>query len=204
MTQPQPMTMFAGQAVGLAEMFKFAVGNHRLDGPVAYRAEMSAPEGPSTAGGKQPLQHLTLVPEGGGATLLIGTANVVEKHLELRTFHHVDGMHRQRFKGTPFPADPARYGELLEIIENLFATQKYQVAMLDAPPVHAHPEHGHGHAPPSPSSRPSMAPAASPSRQLATPAIANLPSRPVPVRLILTIGVSAAAVVAAAAFFFRG
>src|ERR687885_469069 len=99
-------TKFAGQAVTLAEIFNMGFAARRLSGPPVYTVELSAPDGPSTAGGKQALQHLKLVPEGGGATLLIGPLNLVEQQAELRTFGHVDELHRQRFKGAPFSADP--------------------------------------------------------------------------------------------------
>lgn len=202
MTQ-QPATMFAGQAIGLAEMFPFAVGKRLLEGPITYRAELSAPDGPSTAGGKQPLQHVTLVavPEGSAATLLIGTVNVVEKHAELRTFQHVDGVHRQRFKGAPFAADLARYDALLETIRAFLVEQRYQVNLIATAPA---PTPSGAHAPLSPPSRSNIAPAGPPSRPVAVPAIANLPSRALPLRLILTISVTAGAVVAAFALLLRG
>lgn len=195
MTHQQQITTFAGQAISLSDMFKFSVGKSVLDGAVKYRAELSAPDGPSTAGGKQALQHVTLVPvgEGGAARLLIGTANVVEKQAELRTFNHVDGLHRQRFKGTPFAVDAAKYGELLEAIRRFFADQKYKVSLLDAPPAPT----------PSPSA-PSLAPVGPPSRPVGVPAIANRPGKQPPLRLIVTIAVTASAVVAAAALLLRG
>src|SRR5262245_37271231 len=109
----QQHTIFAGQALGLSALCQVGFGKKRLDGRVTYTPELSFPDGESTGGGKQALQHVKLVPES-GATLVIGTANVVDKSCELRTFRHMDELHRQRFKGRPFRADPAKYDQLIE------------------------------------------------------------------------------------------
>ena len=180
----QQHTVFAGQAVGLAELFKFGFANKRLDGAVNYTPELSAPDGPSTAGGKQALQHIKLVPEA-GATLVIGTANVVDKSCELRTYRHMDDVHRQRFKGAPFPADPTKYAALLEELRTFFVGQHYTVTIHEA----AAP------------TRP-MPPIASASRPIAVPAVAKLPSR-APVGLIVTVATTLALVATALVMFLR-
>jgi hypothetical protein len=167
----QSHTMFAGQAIGLAELFNLTVGKKRLEGVVSYTPRLSTPDGPSTAGGRQALQHLTLVPEGGGATILIGTANLVEQQAELRTFAHVDELHRQRFKGVPFQIDRARYDALLESIRAFLGERKYAVTLAEAP-------------------RP------------AAPFQTRI-YRPSPLRMIITMALSAAVVLAVAALFLR-
>ncbi len=55
----------AGQATQLAALFnaKFAAG---FVGPARYRVDLTTPVGQSTVGGKQALQHVRLVPVGGG------------------------------------------------------------------------------------------------------------------------------------------
>src|SRR5438105_4208852 len=71
-------TQFAMRALGLAERFAQVCGAHGLDGDgVTYRLELAAPEGPSTGGGKQAVQHVKLVPNR-GTTIVIGQANQVE------------------------------------------------------------------------------------------------------------------------------
>jgi hypothetical protein len=127
-------TMFASKAVGLAEMFNYAMAKHRLDGPVVYVAQLSAPDGPSTEGGKQALQHVKLVPEGGGPTLVIGSAHLVDQTAELRTYAAVDDMHRQRFKGSPFPAEPEAYDALLERIQGFFDDREFRVSTAETAP----------------------------------------------------------------------
>jgi hypothetical protein len=186
-------TMFAGMAFGISELFKHSVGKKRLEGPgVVYTVELSAPDGPSTAGGKQALQHVKLVPEQGGPTLLIGTTNAVDKHAELRTFHHVDEMHRQRFKGTPFSVDPAQYDALIEGARVFFTEYKYNVTMLDQAPSRSMT--------PAPAA-PSRPVTAIGSRPIATAGVAKLPGSPV--RFIVTVAVSALVVVLIALFLRR-
>jgi hypothetical protein len=177
-------TAFAGQAIGLAELFKYGFSKKRLEGPINYTPELSAPEAPSTGGGKQPLQHVKLVPDA-GATLVIGTANIVEKSCELRTFRHMDDVHRQRFKGQPFGADATQYGALLEDLRAFFVGQHYTVTMYEA----AAP------------TRP-MPAIASASRPIAIPHVAKLPSR-APVGLIIAIATALATLATVGALFLR-
>jgi hypothetical protein len=126
-------TMVAGQAISLAELFKYMVGKTRLDGPPTYAPEMSAPDGPSTAGGKQSLQHITLVPEGTGGTLVIGAASLVEKTCELRSWAHVSEIFQQRFKGATFAVAADKYDALLEQIRSFFSERGFRVTMADMP-----------------------------------------------------------------------
>src|SRR3954452_12894074 len=101
----QTHTVFASQAISLADMFKFSIGKQPIAGDPAYTAELSVPDGPSTGGGKQALQHLRLSPVEGGPSLSIGTVHLVDKRVDLRTFKAVDEIHRQRFKGQAFSVE---------------------------------------------------------------------------------------------------
>ena len=116
-------TAFAMQALGLAETFNLMLQGERVKGPVTYRVELSAPDGMSTAGGKQATQHVKLVPEGGGTTIVAGSANQAEKSAELRTFEHLKLLHGQRFKGAEIPLNRVQYNELLEKLKAFFTQQ---------------------------------------------------------------------------------
>jgi hypothetical protein len=177
-------TAFAGQAVSLADLFRYGFSKKRLEGVVNYTPELSSPEGDSTAGGKQALQHVKLVPDS-GATLVIGTANVVDKSCELRTFRHMDDVHRQRFKGRPFEADQTKYDQLIEELRTFFTAQHFTVSMHEA----AAP------------TRP-MPPIASASRPIAVPAVAKLPSK-APLALYVTIATAVALLATVAAILLR-
>lgn len=136
------LTMVAQQAVGFAELFK-AVFADGLQGPVNYRVELSQPDGPSTAGGKLAMQHIKLVPPDSGPTLLIGSANTVEKTADLRSFRMLAGQHAQRFKGATLPIDPQRYASLVESLRTFFSDRGMRVTVQDdvgsAPPLSVAP-----------------------------------------------------------------
>jgi hypothetical protein len=126
-------TIFASQALGLAAMFQALTSKHRLGGSPAYLPQLAAPDGPSTAGGKQALQHVSLIPEGGGDTIVIGNANTVEKRAELRSYRHVGHTYSQRWRGAQLPFDPDSYDELLKQIQAFFSSQSFTVTVLDLP-----------------------------------------------------------------------
>src|SRR4051812_8683003 len=102
----QKRTQFAMKALGFAELFNIKIGDQKVTGTTVYRVEMSAPDGPSTGGGKQAVQHLKLVPEvEGDAVIVAGSANQLEKSAEIRTYEYLADLHAQRFKGAPIPLD---------------------------------------------------------------------------------------------------
>src|SRR5689334_18046102 len=127
-------TAFAMQALSLAETFNIMLQAERVKGPVTYRVELSAPDGMSTAGGKQATQHVKLVPEGGGTTIVAGSANQAESWAELRTFEHLKMLHAQRFKGAEIPLNRVQYNELVEKLKAFFAQQgKCNVRIAELP-----------------------------------------------------------------------
>ena len=127
-------TAFAMQALSLAETFNLMLQAERVKGPVTYRVELSAPDGMSTAGGKQATQHVKLIPEGGGTTIVAGSANQAEKWAELRTFEHLKVLHAQRFKGAEVPLNRVQYNELVEKLKSFFAQQgQCAVRMAEIP-----------------------------------------------------------------------
>jgi hypothetical protein len=63
-----------------------------------YVVELLAPEGVSTGGGKQALQHLRLRPRREGFSVIVaGSVNPIEKWAELRTFEAASLTHDLRF-----------------------------------------------------------------------------------------------------------
>ncbi|MDB4969371.1 MAG: hypothetical protein JWN44_5060 [Myxococcales bacterium] len=126
-------TEFAMQALSLAETFNLMLSAERVNGPVTYKVELSAPEGMSTGGGKQATQHVKLVPEGGGSTIVAGSANQVENRAELRTFEHLKLLHAQRFKGADIPLNRVQYNELIAKLKAFFTDKNCQVTMAPMP-----------------------------------------------------------------------
>ncbi len=133
-------TRFANSAVSLAEQFAFLVGGKPLRGAVQFRIELSTPDGPSTGGGAQALQHIKLVPADGGPTLVAGSIHLVEHTGELRTLDYLDAEHARRFSRSslsppPPPSariDAARYQELLDRLREFCTDQDFKVTTADA------------------------------------------------------------------------
>lgn len=131
-------TQVAAKAVSLAELFdaRFEQG---LQGPVQFRVELSAPDGPSTAGGKQALQHIKLVPSISGPAIVIGSASTARQSAEIRTFEHIAALYAQRFKGARIPVDVTRYQELSQNLATFFRAMKMTVTFADASGIAAAP-----------------------------------------------------------------
>jgi hypothetical protein len=137
MSQKDPAllrTQFTAQAHGFAATFSASLGKMRL-APANYVPELTVPEGQSTGGGAQALQRLRLVPQMPGyPTLVIGGVNQKEGTAELRTYEHVDAIHRQRFK-RPVPLERAAYEGFLGMASNFFGVMRLRVTMVPAPAV---------------------------------------------------------------------
>lgn len=130
---PLPLRQFtavAGQATQFAAIFNasFASG---FDGPKKYRVDLTSPFGPSTAGGKQSLQHIRLVPQDGAPAIVIGQVSPVEKSAELRTFRHLAELHALRFGGGRVPVDPNAHRDLVRRMTAFFTAQGFSVVMVD-------------------------------------------------------------------------
>ncbi len=127
-------TMFAQQALDMAELFKMSIGAQPVPGRTVYKVELAVPEGPSTGGGVQGVQHITLVPHGGGASIVAGLANKAAQTAELRTHAYLRQQHRRRSPGTELSLDLKAYEELLERMTQFFAAQGITVQRVDATP----------------------------------------------------------------------
>jgi hypothetical protein len=125
-------TQFAMKALSLSEMFQAVVGIKPLEGAVKYRVELAAPEGPSTGGGTQAVQHINLIPENGGPTVVAGSANQKDKSGLIRTYDRLVEQHARRFKGTPFTIEQPTYDQLAARIQKFLANQGFQITQEDA------------------------------------------------------------------------
>jgi hypothetical protein len=126
-------TEFASKALDLAARFRLQVGSQPLAGAVAYRVELAAPDGLSTGGGTQSVQHIKLVPPDGGVTIVVGSADQKEGFAELRTYECVHEIHAQRFKGAALPLEPGPYNQLVQSMDRFFRHQGMRVVLLVAP-----------------------------------------------------------------------
>ena len=134
-------TKFAAEAVDLAELFKLLIGTTPLRGPMRFQVELAAPDGPSTGGGVQSVQHIKLVADDGGTTLVAGWADQSAGRCELRTIEYLDAQHRQRFRRSALKAPPApserldrkHYQQLIERLRTFFGERDLVVSIVNAP-----------------------------------------------------------------------
>jgi hypothetical protein len=125
-------TAVAGKATAFAKLFNatFAAG---IDGQgqAGFRVDLTAPAGPSTAGGKQALQHILLVPRDGAPAMVMGGVNQADMTAEIRTFRHLAEVHATRFRGARVPVDVNVYRELTRTMHAFFVAQQMSVVMVD-------------------------------------------------------------------------
>lgn len=123
-------TQVAAKQLSLAELFeeRFQAG---LQGPLHFRVELSAPDGPSTGGGKQALQHIKLVAPDGSGTIVIGSANAQAQTAEVRTFEQIAELYAQRYRGAAIPVDIVKYRELCQDLASFLRAMKLNVSMVD-------------------------------------------------------------------------
>ena len=122
----QKRTEYAQKALDLAGAFGAVIGHAPLDGPVIHAVDLAAPEGPSTGAGTQDVQHIRLIPEGGGAAIVAGWASRPQMRAELRSYALLQEIQRQR-SGAALPLDPTAYGALLVRMESFFKSMGLDV-----------------------------------------------------------------------------
>lgn len=133
----QVHTQFALKAIDLADIFNQIVGAHTVAGTDGgpFTVSLASPDGPSTGGGKQSVQHITLARD--GVVLVVGAADQIERTSELRTFDHVAATHAQRYRGQAVPVDRAAYDAFVKRAREFFAMQSLPVTLIDSAPVAA-------------------------------------------------------------------
>jgi hypothetical protein len=126
-------TQYSARATDLAESFRSTLGRMTV-GPYGYRPDMTAPEGVSTGGGVQAMQHLRLVPpQPNMPTLVVGHLVPRDGTAELRSLEHVDALCRERFKQGA-PLDPTAYSHFLQQAQSFLGAYGMR-ATLAGPPA---------------------------------------------------------------------
>lgn len=112
-------TRFAVRALDFAETFNAGLGALSLQ-PGAYQPQLTTPDGPSTGGGVQAVQHVRLIAAREGfPSILVGSANQRSGTAELRSYAYVEAVHRERWK-RPVPLDRNDYEDFLHAAKNFF------------------------------------------------------------------------------------
>jgi hypothetical protein len=121
-------TRFAVRALDFAETFNAGLGALSLQ-PGAYQPQLTTPDGPSTGGGVQAVQHVRLIAARQGfPSILVGSANQRSGTAELRSFAYVEAVHRQRWK-RPVPLDRNDYEDFLNSAKNFFESNQLLVTI---------------------------------------------------------------------------
>lgn len=98
-----------------------------------YVVELTAPQGPSTGGGKQALQHLRLRPRRAGFAVIVGgSVDGVQKRAELRDFEYVKVVHSLRFKD-PLDLSAAEWEQFLRKAEVVLKQAEIATMRIPAP-----------------------------------------------------------------------
>ncbi|HEY4181505.1 MAG TPA: hypothetical protein VGM90_31880 [Kofleriaceae bacterium] len=120
-------TAFASQALELADVFKMFVGSAPINGTDGrpFTAQLSTPDGPSTGGGVQHVQHITFSRD--GRTFVVGSIDTKAQQIELRGLENVSRQHQQRFKA-PLTLTAVEYDLFVKRVR-AFANSK-QMAVL--------------------------------------------------------------------------
>lgn len=143
-------TRFAVRALDFAETFNAGLGALSLQ-PGAYQPQLTAPDGPSTGGGVQAVQHVRLIAARQGfPAILVGSANQRSGTAELRSYEYIDAVHRQRWQ-RPVPLDRNDYEDFLHAAKNFFESNQLLVTV--AGPEGARPGRPGAEAPLSPAAR---------------------------------------------------
>jgi hypothetical protein len=125
-------TIHAIKASDLAAAMNDALKKVRIP-PGDYAPELMAPQGPSTEGGVQAMQHLRLVPgQADLPTLVVGYANHTEGKAELRSYEYVDAVYRQRFHRA-VSLDRAQYLAFLDFAKYVFGALNLQTTVVGPP-----------------------------------------------------------------------
>ena len=125
-------TRLARKFTTLADQVTESFDDFRI-GAGRWAVELTAPQGMSTGGGKQVLQHLRLRPTREGHAVLIGgVVNPVSRTAELRDHPHMDMIYRARF-GRALEITAAEWEQFLRKAEVVLRQERIGTARVAAP-----------------------------------------------------------------------
>ena len=127
-------TVFAQQGFDFSSHFTIQFARLKVAGGCMRTPQLNAPQGDSTGGGKQALQHITLNPEQPGfSQVTVGWVNVPNKSAMLRTYVCLQKMHAATRR--PFDVEPTSYQQFFDNAKGFLAQQGMQVKIEMEPPA---------------------------------------------------------------------
>ncbi|MFO0555893.1 MAG: hypothetical protein U0271_46375 [Polyangiaceae bacterium] len=152
-------TQVAQSAYDFSRYFSQTFNGVKVLGNVPRRPELIAPEGMSTAGGKQARQPICLQPEAqtptGAQVITVGWVEIPTRRAVMRTYRCLLGMHNARFRGRPFDLDARSYDAFFDQAKSLFAQCGLAVTEEDEPAPSSVPPSALGPAREAPVAQPS-------------------------------------------------
>lgn len=127
---PALRTMFANHSALLAEQLRDALGK-KMYGRGPHRVlRIDDPEGPSTGGGKQARQSISLVPrKGTGPSVVCGWVDVSKRESQLRSFEGVARRY-EAHHGEPLELAPEEYERFLHDVEDVLVKAVIKVRLI--------------------------------------------------------------------------
>lgn len=125
-------TEVAQSAFNFSQYFTSHFEQTTVGGAVPRRVGITAPEGMSTAAGRQARQPILLHPEEPrGAVLTVGWVEVASRRAMLRTYDCLLGLHRARFRDRPFDVDETSYKAFLAEAQEFLEACAMSVSVED-------------------------------------------------------------------------
>jgi hypothetical protein len=126
--EEEKRTQFAMAAVDFAGLFNQTFAESVAPG---VQIQLTSPEGQSTGGGVQALQHVTLIQQSEGISQVVGSANNFERSAEVRSYGRVTQQFKERYPGKAFPVGQQVYNQLIEKLSNFFKSQSLAVSVSE-------------------------------------------------------------------------
>jgi hypothetical protein len=134
MPEEPKRTLFAQAAVNLATYFEMMFEDTRVGGVCPRRPILKVPEGESTGGGRQAVQHIILKPEKPGfPTITVGWINMSNHTAQLKTYGCLEALQAQRYGGGP-GVDRMSYQDFLDQVQRLCGQQSVTLTWQVEPP----------------------------------------------------------------------
>ena len=130
MARPDIQTTFAMKAVSLAAQYNEVFGKVQIE--PGYLTDMTAPDGPSTGGGVQAIQHIRLHSPQGVPPVVMGSLDANTLKGQLRSYAYVRSMHEKRSQ-LPFTLNRDQYEALLVRLQGFCVLMSYEVTIEEPP-----------------------------------------------------------------------
>jgi hypothetical protein len=126
-------TAFAARALRLSEVFKQAFPKPLELNGRHYNLQMMAPEGGTTGGGVQSVQHVLLVPMAPGTKFVIASVDQLRRVAEIKRYDLQASLFQERFKGQNLPFERLAYVDVVMSVEKFFTQHGMEIQSARAP-----------------------------------------------------------------------